>query len=257
MRPSASKTATLLGGIRPCRRLGTVLALAAGALLPLTVGNSRAALDPSWAAPGWVPAGDELVGAIGDAGSAARRTVRFDDGEEIEEYGRISPSGWRAEYLYLVADGADDLLPGTFDVPRAASLFRHNEGGVLDFGPLGRIDRPDGAVFFRPYTRSGESCFGFEADLSASWPDPSGRPAQLLTGYACRDGSHAPSMSEIRSLVSGFVPMRAVSPDHLVALPAVADAAAFALGRDQADSGLIDFPLSLAKHYVGSDAELL
>ena len=110
MRPSASKTATLLGGIRPCRRLGTVLALAAGALLPLTVGNSRAALDPSWAAPGWVPAGDELVGAIGDAGSAARRTVRFDDGEEIEEYGRISLRV-AAEYLYLVADGADDLCP--------------------------------------------------------------------------------------------------------------------------------------------------
>ena len=148
-------------------------------------------------------------------------------------------------------------MPGTFDVPRAARCSATMKAASWISARSGGSTGADGAVFFRPYTRSGESCFGFEADLSASWPDPSGRPAQLLTGYACRDGSQAPSMSEIRSLVSGFVPMRAVSPDHLVALPAVADAAAFALGRDQADSGLIDFPLSLAKHYVGSDAELL
>ncbi|MFL5335042.1 MAG: hypothetical protein ACJ8H8_18080 [Geminicoccaceae bacterium] len=203
-----------------------------------------------------MPPGEERLAAVGGAGTATRRTVRSDDGTEIEEYGRIGTEGWRAEYLYVAADEPDAALAGSFDVARAVSLFRHNTGGAVTFGPVGRMERAGGPLFFRRFAGSGEDCYGFEADLATLPHDPPGQPMQLLLGYACRDVASTLGAQGVEPFLRGVVPLSPVSPDHLVALPPAAGALGFALGQDTPSSGLVAFPLALAERYAGADAEL-
>src|SRR5262245_11308523 len=93
------------------------LAPAATALLAATVlaGCVAGAGTPP-AAVGWVASSDERVTFAG----GEQKAVRYDDGAEIEEYGRIAAGGWRGEYLYVSADGPDLALTASFDVARAA-----------------------------------------------------------------------------------------------------------------------------------------
>jgi hypothetical protein len=258
MRFQAIRAVRTVGAASPAirGRYSAILVLASIALVPISAGASGVQGTSRQPSAGWVPAGEERLAAIGGAGAATRRTVRSDDGTEIEEYGQIGAQGWRAEYLYVAADGPDTALAGSFDVSRAVSLFRHNAGGAISFGPVVRVERAGGPLFFRRFAGSGEDCYGFEADLATSPQVLSGQPMQLMLGYACRDGAWTLGAQGVEPFLRGVVPVPPVSPDHLVALPPAAGALGFALGQDAPSSGLVAFPLALAERYAGADAEL-
>ena len=75
---------------------------------------------------GWVPAGEERLTFAG--GAVTQRAVRFDDGSEIEEYGRAAGAGWQVEYLYLAGDSPDHVLSGHVDP--ATSVGREDASGA-------------------------------------------------------------------------------------------------------------------------------
>jgi len=193
---------------------------------------------------GWVPAGEERLTFAG--GAVAQRSVRFDDGSEIEEYGRAAGAGWQVEYLYLAADPSDHALVGHVDPARAPALFRRLAGTGAILGKPGWIERLEGALSYRPITTAG--CFAFAGD----WP---GRVDQALIGYACGTGPIAPA--SIETLLAGLAVQPVVTPDHLPALPAAPDARGYALGSDRPDRGLTGYPIALSRLSVRADAELL
>ena len=82
---------------------------------------------------GWVPTGEERLTFAG--GAVTQRSVRYDDGSVIEEYGRAAGGGWQVEYLYLAADSPDHALAGRFD----PALFRRLAGTGAVPGEPGRI----------------------------------------------------------------------------------------------------------------------
>src|SRR3954452_6573838 len=214
MRLQAIRAVRTFGAASPAirGRSSALLALASIALVPISACASGVQGDSQPPSAGWVPPGEERLAAVGGAGAATRRTVRSDDGTEIEEYGRIGAQGWRAEYLYVAADEPDAALAGSFDVARAVSLFRHNSGGAVTFGPVRRVERAGGPLFFRRFAGSGEDCYGFEADLATLPHDLSGQPMQLLLGYACRDVASTLGAQGVEPFLRGVVPLSPVSP---------------------------------------------
>ena len=203
---------------------------------------------------GWVPSGEERLAV---AGAATQRSVRFDDGSEIEEYGRAGIAGWRAEYLYLAADDPDLDFTGSFDVARVASLFRSNAADAPVLGELGRVGHPGNGILYRPFARPDQACFAFQGHWPSRPHDSRGQAGQLLLGYACRIGPQPLSPQEIEGLLARLRPQPAVRPDHLPALPPAADAGDFGLGRDEPGSGLVSYPLQINRHYLGADGEVL
>ena len=196
--------------------------------------------------PGWVPAGEERLTFAGVA--AMQRSVRFDDGSEIEEYGRAAGDGWQVEYLYLAADSPDHALAGRFDPARTPALFRRLAGSSAALGEAAWIERPEGALSYRPVALAG--CFAFAGD----WP---GRADQALVGYACSTGGEPIAPAVIEALLAGLTVQPVVTPDHLPALPAAPGARGYALGSDRPDRGLTGYPLALTRLSARADAELL
>ena len=185
------------------------------------------------------------AGRVGGAGAATRRAVRSDDGTEIEEYGRIALQRWRAEYLYVAADGRRHRAPGSFDVSARGLHVSPQRGRRHQL----RACRADGAaggpVFFRRFAGPGEGCFGFEADLRLAARSVRA-PIQLLLGYACRDGSGPPAAQRRGGVLGGVFPFQPISPDHLVALPPVGGRCwASPRPGTRPSSGLIGFPAVL------------
>lgn len=196
--------------------------------------------------PGWVPAGEERLTFAG--GAAMQRSVRFDDGSEIEEYGRAAGDGWQVEYLYLTSDLPDHALAGRFDPAGIPALFRRLAGSNAVPGEAARIQRPEGALSYRPVALAG--CFAFAGD----WP---GRADQALVGYACSTGGEPIAPAVIEALLAGLTVQPVVTPDHLPALPAAPGARGYALGSDRPDRGLTGYPLALTRLSARADAELL
>ena len=197
---------------------------------------------------GWVPVGEQRLTFGG--GVSAQRAVRSDDGSEIEEYGRAAGSGWQLEYLYLADDSADHALARSFDTARVPALFRRLAGMGTALGDAGRVERAEGAVVFRPFAIDGIGCIAFASD----WP---GHADEALVGYAC-GFDHGPlPRASIETLLAGFTIQPVVTPDHLPALPAAAEAQGFALGGDRPNVGLIAYPFELAKLSLRANTELL
>jgi hypothetical protein len=185
-----------------------------------------------------------------------RQAVRYADEWQAEEYGRVRSAGLRLEYLYVTADpGSPVSLDSSFDLVRAVGLFRRNrEVGVSGWGGLGRVEKPGGTLFYRPYRLGDRACFGFEGDLGRGGEDPVGRPSEILLGYGCADAGML-SATRIEAILDGIGMRRVVASASLPSLPSAGTALDFARGKADADQGLASFPLLLARHYTLADAD--
>jgi hypothetical protein len=205
-------------------------------------------------------AGTQSIRPLQSLVAAARpdrwRAVRYTDEWQAEEYARASSAGLRLEYLYVTADpGSPVSLASSFDLVRAVGLFRRNQGvGVSEWGGLGRVEKPGGTLFYRPYRLGSRACFGFEGDLGRGGEDPLGRPYEILLGYGCADAGML-SATRIEAILDGIGMRRVVNSARLPSLPSAGTALDFARGKADADQGLGSFPLLLAQHYALADAD--
>jgi hypothetical protein len=228
--------------------------VAAASLCLLAAGCTGADLGPD--AVGWVPPGEERLSLVAAARPDQWRAVRYADEWQVEEYARVRSAGLRLEYLYVTADpGSPVSLASSFDLVRAVGLFRRNQGvGVSEWGGLGRVEKPGGTLFYRPYRLGNQACFGFEGDLGRGGKEPLGLPSEILLGYGCTDAGVL-SATRIEAILDGFGTRRAVTSAALPSLPSAETALDFASGEADADQGLASFPLLLAQHYTLADAD--
>jgi hypothetical protein len=238
---------------RPSLR-DTARIVATASLCLLAAGCAGA--DVGRDAVGWVPPGEERLSLVAAARPDQRQAVRYADEWQAEEYARVRSAGLQLEYLYVTADpGSPVSLDSSFDLVRAVGLFRRNqEVGVSGWGGLGRVEKPGGTLFYRPYRLGSRACFGFEGDLGRGGEDPLGRPYEILLGYGCADAGML-SATRIEAILDGIGMRRVVNSARLPSLPSAGTALDFARGKADADQGLGSFPLLLAQHYALADAD--
>lgn len=165
-----------------------------------------------------------------------------------EDYARFRSRRALAEVVYAAADPYENAA---LDVPltfrRARDSFAVNAGGLRETGPVRRLNRGGGTLFFQGYELAdrGWSCISFMSEWDHVGRDPRNRPARAVFGYAC-DTSGAPIGEAAAARLAGSVATRGEEVDWRGHGPARADAATV---------GARGFPYKFGRHFNDHDTD--
>ncbi len=195
-------------------------------------------------------------------GSVSR--VGYFDSTEYNEYAAIESASGQGEAFFAAVLPTRDRHILEFDrlVADTIRMWRFNRDADIPPGDSLRVETDMARFWVRPYRRGGIACFGYTGGWQRETNDPDHRPRRVLFGYYCRSEGADYSPAEMTAFVNGIrenptVGIQLHRNGGVVGVwardvgqgPALRDTAA---GSENAESGLSDFPLLLARRYTPS-----
>lgn len=186
--------------------------------------------------------------------------VAFTDPWQREEYALFKSHGAQSEILYSTTQpGYEVALQYNFTVKDSVDTWNLNRKYAKSWGRAAWFRSPLTGLFYQPYTLLGANrqCFGFSGGWNNPPDDPDARPGKVLFGYYCAASGQALPRQRMEDLLSDIgirgitEPLPYAEREHPT--PSTANQpAAIKLaqgGAGNGDSGNLQFPFDLARHY--------
>ncbi|NKB59236.1 MAG: hypothetical protein GKS00_23175 [Alphaproteobacteria bacterium] len=203
--------------------------------------------------PGFGPAKDDIVAVpVSDArilfGAPAFSTtppvrLKFTDGWQREEYALFQGPGSQAEVVYIAATALETSLEYEIGLKSRITSWNYNSNAKIVWGAQSKAFSAFGEVFYQPYERGQDACFGFSAELAVAMDDPELNPTKAVFGYYCETSETALSTDRVEALIDRIEVSRFAAGNTLSAPPKNA------VNRSGGDTGNPDFPFVLARGY--------
>lgn len=190
-----------------------------------------------------LPADDAriLFGAPSFAGIPPLR-LKFTDEWQREEYALFQGAGTQAEIFYIAATARETSLEYEVGLKSRIESWSYNAGSKIVWGKESEGFSAFGKIFYLPYLRGLDSCFGFSAEWAVAADDPELNPTKAVFGYYCEASDIALTTEQIDSLIDTIEVSRFASGS--------ASQGPSSLGVTASVTGNPDFPFALARGYT-------
>lgn len=190
-----------------------------------------------------VPAEDAriLFGAPSFANIPPLR-LKFTDEWQREEYALFQGAGTQAEIFYIAATTRETSLEYGISLESRIKSWNYNAGSKIVWGAESEGFSAFGKIFYLPYLRGPDSCFGFSAEWAVAVDDPELNPTKVVFGYYCEASDVVLTTEQIDSLIDTIEVSRFASGS--------APKAPSSLGVTASVTGNPDFPFALARGYT-------
>lgn len=190
-----------------------------------------------------VPAEDARI--LFEAPSFANRPplrMKFTDEWQREEYALFQGAGSQAEIFYIAATARETSLEYEIGLKSRIKSWNYNAGSKIVWGTESEGFSAFGKIFYLPYLRGRDSCFGFSAEWAVAGDDPELNPTKAVFGYYCETSDVELTTERIESLIDTIEVSRFASGS--------ASKAPASLGVTASVTGNPDFPFALARGYT-------
>lgn len=197
-----------------------------------------------------VPAEDAriLFGAPRFANNPPLR-LKFTDGWQREEYALFQGLGSQAEIFYIAATARETSLEYEVGLKSRIKSWNYNSGSKIDWGEESEGFSAFGKVFYLPYLRGPDSCFGFSAEWAVAVEDSELNPTKVVFGYYCEASDMALTTAQIESLIDTIEVSRFAGGSVSKGRSAASVTASV--------TGNPDFPFTLARGYTSEGPSLV
>jgi hypothetical protein len=111
--------------------------------------------------------------------------LKFTDVWQREEYALFQGDGAQAEIFYIAATARETSLEYEVGLKPRIKSWNYNSGSKIVWGEESKGFSAFGKVFYLPYLRGPDSCFGFSTEWAVAVDDSELNPTKVVFGYYC------------------------------------------------------------------------